>query len=136
MKDRNYGTRWHTGNPGQHANEWLRLRFSKINKIKGVIVSTGEFASDFPRGIEVLISSDCPEEFNYKEDLKDYRQVFYANPWKGRTEYTEKGYPYFGSQSEVGIYFNETEQVQCLVIKQLAVSPKFDWSVAEVFFYE
>ena len=126
LVDGNLNTRWASKTGTQHGNEWIKVELPSAKTIVGVEIPTGKFTTDFPRGIDVLVSATCSDNFS------SYKLVYRAASWQGPIDLTESGYPYFGGQQDVRFRFYSPETAKCLLIKQTAVEAYFDWSVAEI----
>ncbi len=122
LVDRNPLSRWSPGNSRQSGGEWFQLAFDSPQQAVGIELQTGNYSTDFPRGLEVYAGQNCQE-------LK--LVAAYSN-WQGALLFTEKGFPYFGQQADVRVLFNNgKENFSCLKVIQTARNDNFDWSVAE-----
>ncbi len=122
LVDHHKNTRWASANKGQQGNEWLRLDFSQATSLDGILLSTGDFKSDFPAGLRIeCVRADVTisEAFNVEE-------------WLGPVLFTNRGYPYLGPASDVRAIFPKTQECISLVIHQTGQRPILDWSIAEV----
>jgi len=123
-------TRWFSGIPGQTGKETFSLKFHSPKEFDGVFLDLGTFSTDFPRGLSIAVSETCdgltaePERIIYSEPI-----------WQGRIMVSKKGYPYYGSQSEVKVMFSAPIKAQCVFFQQLAEAPVFEWSIAEIKFH-
>jgi len=115
-------TRWASGHGHQSGDEGFMIKFPASISLRGIELNTGNFASDFPAGIEIL---NCPEGQSRGESLANYPS------WQGAIHFTPNGFLYYGGQEEVRIVLPEAKQISCLVIKQIG-KRDFDWSVAEI----
>lgn len=122
--DRDNKTRWSPGTSTQTGTEWLMLELVQPQKIVGIELLTGEYATDFPRGINIKVGKTC--------DLDKMLVVQSFPSWQGNPEFTPAGFPYFSPQSSVRIFFESEMEANCIRIEQTGQSGNFDWSVAEV----
>lgn len=125
MLDKKSKSRWSPGKGMQTGDEWIEIFFKEPLELNGVFLDTGDFKFDFPAAIRISTANDCTNNSEIK-----WSKVQELNPWPGRLNYTPKGYPFFGSQSEVAITFERT-RAGCLRIEQTGVRP-FDWSIAKL----
>lgn len=122
LTDHHNNTRWASANHGQHGVEWLQLNFIEETLLDGILLATGDFKSDFPAALKVeCVRTDTTitEAFNIKE-------------WLGPLLFTEAGYPYLGSASDVRVIFPKRQSCTSLIIHQTGQRPLLDWSIAEV----
>lgn len=124
-------TRWSPKKGRQEGgnSEWLAFRLEKPVLTSGLEISPGSFRTDFPRGLRIMVASECAALPEKEEGLTS---VFDQLPWQGEIKFTSSGYPYYGGQSEVRAYFREDTNVQCIKIFQTGQTPNFDWSVSRV----
>ncbi len=131
LEDRNPHTRWTPRKGGQNGDEALLIHFKAPLVLHALRLDTGDFHSDFPRGLRILSMSKCDVTHSglpsSGEPLKELLEIPH---WKGSLRYTENGLPYYGPQSDVTLYF-EPAQVQCLRIEQTGKAI-YDWSIAEI----
>jgi hypothetical protein len=121
--DRDKKTRWSPETGKQSGNEWLMLELSKPQKVIGIELQTGEFITDFPRGLRVKVADNCSDsELKTKVNFPE---------WQGHPKFTENGFPYFSAQRDVTVFFSEEIEASCFRIEQTGKSNSFDWSVAE-----
>ncbi len=129
LVDKDSSTRARLAEAPQTGKEWLLIRFNKSRELRGVRLRNDNFFSDFPRGLEVQVSSDCkggnPESGSYKT-------VASFPEWQGSIKFSRAGLPYFGPQGEVEVIFPKETNVQCLLVRQTYPEPIFDWSVTEI----
>ncbi|RIL08320.1 MAG: hypothetical protein DCC75_09225 [Proteobacteria bacterium] len=128
--DQKKGTRWTPGRGKQLGDEYLHLSFAVPKSLAGLMLATGEFESDFPRGIQILYSMSCSQDL--AGGFADYLSAVDIPSWQGPIFYSESGHPYFGAQSRVQIAFPQEITAQCLLIRQTGREENYDWSVAEV----
>lgn len=131
MTDGKDRTRWSARQGKQDGTEWILIRFPQKVSLTAVLAGTGVFTTDFPRGINIDYQSTCsdltPESAN-----SSFNPLISYTDWPGPIEYTPKGFPYYGPQSNVLIRFPAVLEAQCLRIRQTGKSDSFDWSVAEL----
>lgn len=120
--DRNMGTRWSSGGAQQQGSEWLELELSSPRALLGIKLLTGEFATDFPRGLRISAGTDCTS----------LSPIVAFPQWQGKLSFTASGLPYFSAQSDVEVYFPKLVNAGCLRVEQIGTTPAFDWSVAEL----
>lgn len=121
--DRDKKSRWSAGNGMQKGTEWLSFEFFNPQKIIGVELQTGNFPTDFPRGLTVKAGPSC--------DSAALETISRNENWQGNPEFTSEGFPYFSAQSSVKVFFAKEIEVACLRIEQTAKNEAFDWSIAE-----
>jgi hypothetical protein len=111
----------------QNGSEWVGVKFNFEQRIRGVVLETGNFHSDYPRLLEFSWALDCPEELT-GETLTNKVIVSPQN-----VKFLADGiYPYLATPSNVRIVLDEPQQVKCLMFKQLGKSSKFDWSITDI----
>jgi hypothetical protein len=128
--DINPTTRWSSGTGQQTGNEWIEIVFNQPQLIKGLSLDTGDFTSDFPRALNIEIEKSLPLD----DSSLHFNETIFNQAWLGPLRFTEDGYPFFGSQSEVEIVFPEVKEIQRIKIAQTGKSKNFDWSIATLKF--
>ncbi len=123
-------SRWSPKIGRQTGTESLRIFFHTPKNLGGIELLSGDFGTDFPRGIEIRGASHCPPGGPFTDS--DYSLLYRANPWNGPLGVTPNGYPYLGWEGYVRILFNENLPLSCLLIKQIGETESFDWSIAEL----
>lgn len=123
-------TRWSPQLGKQEGQEILELEFKTPRTLQGLYLDCGSFTADFPRGIEIQAANQCAQKG--QSLVGDFKTVYSSPRWEGNLSYTEGGFPYYGSQSEVKIIFSSAVDLKCLRIKQTAKEKSFDWSIAEL----
>ncbi|HMO01373.1 MAG TPA: hypothetical protein PKD37_04435 [Oligoflexia bacterium] len=130
---------------GQKGDEWLQMRFHLPVSAYGIQLNISKFPGDFPRGIQVYYKKRCQRlekpKIVFGKNLtapliKEYQKLIDIDNWQGEVKYTQIGFPYFGSQNIVNLYFlnnfpNPTK-FQCLLIKQTGKDSFFEWSIGEL----
>ncbi len=129
-KDR-YKNRWSPLKGMQTGDEWLHAAFKNTKSLDGIILSSGAYVADFPRGVRISIAKNCKDTFSMT-DKKDYQVVVDYPSWQGEIKFTESGFPYFAGQDKVKIFFPQAVLARCLLIEQTAESPSYDWSVTGI----
>lgn len=125
MFDRDASTRWSPGGGRQLGGESVTLHFSTPLTFDGIKIETGNFITDYPRGVTIVVPAKCGErlttdgEWNFPE-------------WKGSLRFSNDNVPYFGPQSDVVIPFGTSVVTSCLAITQTGSDVHYDWSVAEI----
>ena len=115
-------TRWTTGQSAQHGDEIVEIIFNTPTLVGGIELDTGEFTTDFPRGLEVTGTSAT----------KDGTTCAASFPsWQGSVARTPKGSLYFTGQHEVQVIFPAPCLLKSISIKQTGKAT-FDWSIAEI----
>ena len=115
-------TRWTTGQSAQHGDEIVEIIFNTPILVGGIELDTGEFTTDFPRGLEVTGTSAT----------KDGTTCAASFPsWQGSVTRTPKGSLYFTGQHEVQVIFPAPCLLKSISIKQTGKAT-FDWSIAEI----
>ena len=133
LLDHDPGKRWTSGKGRQSGDEWVYLKFKEELKLFGLHIETGAFASDFPRGLSIYYQKDC--EFNQKNPYaaeKEFINAYNDPIWKGSLRFTSDGYPYYGGQHHVEVYFLEEITARCVFIRQTGKTPHFDWSITGI----
>ena len=125
LTDKNVQTRWSPGGGAQIPGQSLRLEFSEPQRFSGVSMETGEFITDYPRGVRVTIPTECltPNSIGGSWEFPT---------WRGPLRFSEDGYPYFGHLGDVTIAFGVEVTARCVVIEQTGRDPYYDWSVTEI----
>jgi hypothetical protein len=132
MFDLDRRSRWSAGRALQLGDEWVYVRFAERQRLTGVELSPSAFKSDFPRALRVSIVPDCPAELT--EDLRRAaaeRPLVQFTPWHGTLDFTPKGFPFYSRRTRVQAFFPDELSTQCLLIEQLGISNRVDWSIAE-----
>ncbi|RMG39559.1 MAG: hypothetical protein D6719_13135 [Candidatus Dadabacteria bacterium] len=133
MFDSNPATRWSTALGRQIGGEWLHIYFKEPLKVGALKLDPGIYLADFPRGITVKTGDKCFHGRTKQMDrFKSYKTVYSQPNWQGPVQVTPEGYPYYGGQSDVTLYFSEPLTTSCLLVVQTGKHPKFEWSVAEL----
>jgi hypothetical protein len=126
-------TRWTTGGGHQLGSEWLSVRFKNGSKeIVGIQLMTGEFLTDFARGLEVSYSPRCSSLLTLETPGT---VIFHEREWQGELAATSDGYPYFKEERYTQLLFDREIDAQCLLIRQIAKA-SYDWSVTDLRFIE
>lgn len=133
VTDKKQHTRWSPQSGMQLGNEWILIRFATPIQTDGVAIETGRYPADFPRALDVKTAETCgePKSETPLENIVFTNQGSYV-PWLGPILATPRGFPYFGGQSDVRVFFKSTITIQCLLIKQIGKTDYYDWSVAEI----
>ncbi|MCB0311311.1 MAG: hypothetical protein KDD42_08750, partial [Bdellovibrionales bacterium] len=131
--DHNLNTRWSSSTGMQSGNEWIAIRLLSPQSVRGLDLATGEYGSDFPRGLRVYGFETC-EDLPTPATRQDYKSKILINVphWPGRIDFSPAGFPYYDGQSNVRIWFKENVYVSCLLVQQIGRSETFEWSVAEI----
>ena len=125
--------RWSAGKGFQSGDEKLHLFFTHPTRLSGVKLFSGEFTSDFPRGLRISTARRCSMHMpGAKVIRKNYSLASALSSWQGQVKFTPAGYPYFGGQDKVQVYFPESIEARCLLIEQIGKDASFDWSVTEI----
>lgn len=118
--------RWSSRRGAQHGDEWIQLSFKESTEASGLVLATGKFPTDYPRGVRIITAPQC------ERISKEGEIVFEADPWMGPIRFTSEGAPYYGPESDVVIRFLRTSRFGCLKIEQRGRSDHFDWSVTGI----
>lgn len=121
--------RWSAQRGRQEGDEWLYVVLQHPETVIGVRLATGQFTSDFPRGLRVSVPEGCPAD---PKSASRSKEVFAAAQWLGQIHFTEAGYPFFGDQRLVAPRFYQPVTTRCLLIEQTGRSRSFDWSVTHL----
>lgn len=128
LNDRNPKTRLAEMTGKQTGKEWLELSFAEDTTLDGIELSVGAFRNDFPRALRIFSAKDC--------DKHGAHLIYETKDFQGPVLFTSDDYPYYGDQSQVKIIFNHGATTNCLRIEQTANRAPFDWSIAEVRFFQ
>lgn len=123
--DHDPNTRWNTGRP-QTPGDFMTITLEQARNLKRVVLSAPKTPGDFPQGIKLEVG----------QDLAHLATVIEQSPWNGPLRLSPKGYPYFGSQTEVEINLPTYQAVKIIRITQLGMHPTLDWSIAELELFE
>ena len=115
-------TRWTTGQSAQHGDEIVEIIFNTPTLVGGIELDTGEFTTDFPRGLEVTGTSATQDGTTCAASFPS---------WQGSVTRTPKGSLYFTGQHDVQVIFPAPCLLKSLSIKQTGKAT-FDWSIAEI----
>jgi hypothetical protein len=126
MFDGDATTRWSPGGGVQVGGESITLHFSTPLSFDGLQLDTGNFKTDYPRGVTISIPETCASNLSSTG-------VWNFPEWKGSLRFSSDDHPYFGPQSDVVIPFGATVVTSCLVIEQKGSDSHYDWSVAEMY---
>lgn len=121
LLDQNDRTRWSPLQGQQSGDEWIELTFANPKQICGIEVTTGNFSSDYPRGLEIETCGEIPAV-----------KLFSAHPWRGQLLWTKNGYPYLLPPRKVVARFAAPQTISCLRIRQTGKDAQFDWSVSAI----
>jgi hypothetical protein len=114
--------RWSARTGRQTGEERITITFDQAQKISGIELDPGSFASDYPRGLEVSGGACDPEA----------APLLATYPiWQGPLHVTAHGFPYYGPRNEVRIAFDDAVEVRCIYLKQTGRA-KVDWSVSRI----
>jgi hypothetical protein len=130
MEDHRENTRWSSGLGKQTGNESLIIDLTHHKQIRGIKLDVGDFITDYPRALQISHAPSC------NAPSESWRVVAEHTPWEGVLQVTPAGYPYYGSQACVKVFFEESLLGGCIKVHQTGVNASFDWSVAEIFIYE
>jgi hypothetical protein len=122
VTDGDPATRWTTGQSAQHGEEIVQITFDTPTMVGGIELDTGNFTTDFPRGLEVTST-------NATQDSTTCSASFPS--WQGSVTRTPKGSLYFTGQHEVQVIFPAPCLLKSISIKQTGTAI-FDWSIAEI----
>jgi hypothetical protein len=114
--------RWSSRRGRQLGDEVLTVAFHQPAVLRGVELDSGNYFTDFPRGVEIL-GGPC--------DQSQAKVLFSAPSWQGSLAFTPHGYPYLSSRSTVKALFNSEEEVSCIFVRQTGKA-LVDWSVSRV----
>ena len=114
-------TNWNTQR-NQRPGDTVEVQFEKPVTVARVKLGLDNVPTDFPRGITVLLSTDGV----------NFRELYNFRDWPGRLQWTDSGYPYFGSQSDVVFELPKSETVKAMRFIQTSSNDIFDWSISEI----
>lgn len=132
VSDGNLHTRWASKKGAQLGDEWFSLRFREPLELDGIELATGDYTTDFPRGVRVSYAAECDQNVDASQSTV-WNLAYEAISWQGSIHFTASGHPYHGGQAEVRIVFNKPIVARCVLVEQIGKEKTFDWSVAEVF---
>lgn len=132
LSDHRRNTRWSPSLGRQNGDEWLHIALPVATEIDGIQLATGQFATDFPRKLRIRFAASCAHAPADRQAFAGYLEALPAGEWIGPVKFSPSGLPYFGSQSEVKVWFPRTLLAQCLLVEQLGRQEGFDWSVGEL----
>lgn len=130
LLDGDLHSRWSRRDGTQRGDEWLCIDFKSPTPISRIKLDTGEYRTDYPRGVRLSAAAACPEP-GAADELR-LLTIYDATPWRGPLRYTSDGYPYWGWEGEVQIDLREPVTMRALIVEQSGRSNRFDWSVAEL----
>ncbi|RMD83841.1 MAG: discoidin domain-containing protein [Candidatus Dadabacteria bacterium] len=130
--DRNPATRWKSGGAKQTGNEWIHIKLKEPQKIGGVALKTGNFHSDFPRGLRISYKEDCSGD---KSEFAHYKEAIEFKDWEGSIKFTKKGYPYYTPPAVVAVKFYAPVTTSCILIEQTGHTNRYDWSVTGLYLF-
>ncbi|MCB0352304.1 MAG: glycosyltransferase family 39 protein [Bdellovibrionales bacterium] len=111
-------SRWGSGEP-QHPGMFVRVTFAEPLPIHFLRYSLGGWTHDYPRALKVSAHApDSPEDVSIlsEQDFLALRYLDDSGPWT--------------------IYFPENRTFEEVVLIQTGSDSFFDWSIAELSFYE
>ncbi len=111
-------TRWGSGAPQQRGMEFTVTFDAPIN-LRGLFLDWQAFSTDYPRGLEIVAS---------KNDGGESIVVLSADEYRRTQTISTKA-----SQLSRLV---EVDNVKSVVFRQLGSDRKFDWSIAEIKFFE
>jgi hypothetical protein len=123
--DGSLSSRWNLRSGGQRPGDTLQIRLQPPTKLAGLELETGDFPSDYPRGLLVKVTSHC-------DDKDTEGAIFFSPHWQGSLRFTPTGFPFFSGQESVRVLLPETILAGCITITQTGESSTFDWSIAEI----
>ncbi len=126
------GWRWTSGGGTQRGIEWLAVRVAKPELLSGITIDSGDYLSDFARGISVLGAPSCPPDWDpaHGEPIR-VEPLATINDWRGPIAVTPKGLLYYGPLTKMTVYFNRPTITQCILIRQTGTAP-YDWSIMKI----
>ncbi|MCB0353356.1 MAG: hypothetical protein KDD64_07530, partial [Bdellovibrionales bacterium] len=127
--DRDRSTRWGNGGGRQKGDEFIVVSLKSPIEILGLQLDPGSFFTDFPAALKIRASDDC------SSNSDNWPVTVTKDPWLGPVKFTIEGAPYYGSQSDVSIFFDTPVRCLCLRIEQIGSRNSFDWSIAELSFF-
>ncbi len=112
-------TRWDTHRP-QHADDAVVLDAGRSIAVKGVALALGEFSTDYPRDLEVSVSTDG---------------TTWDAAWRGRTApLALRGALVRPRESRIGITF-APRTARFVRLRVAATDRTYFWSIAEAWIY-
>lgn len=124
----NPAIRWTSGKGKQLGGEWIELTFSNSIPFDGLALSTGNFYTDFPRGLSIKGDSSCSNTV----ELSQQKPIFIAPKFRGVIEFTSDSYPYLDFPVAVVVIFKETKSLCRIRIEQIGKSLDYDWSLTSI----
>lgn len=129
LVDKDSTTRARLAAAPQSGDEWLLIRFNNKRDLSGIRLRNDNFFSDFPRGLEVKVATECTGEV---PEFSLFKTVSFFPEWQGAIRFSRSGLPYYGPQGEVEVIFPRESGIQCLMVRQTFPEQIFDWSVTEI----
>ena len=123
--DQNAETRWSTKRP-QKSGDVVDLSLGEEMELVRVVLSTKISKADYPRGLVVMGGPGATQ----------LTELLRYDTWPGAIAWTERGYPYFSSKSDVILDFVEPQKISHLQFIQMNNSSTFNWSIDEIKLYE
>ncbi|MCB0317702.1 MAG: hypothetical protein KDD56_03030, partial [Bdellovibrionales bacterium] len=132
ITDISEATRWSTGLGKQNGDEWLLINLVEPVSFSGIELKLGKFRADFPRALKIYAKEKCENNEISTWKNKDDYLLKSDIPWQGAINFTNDGYPYYGSQSDIVIFFNNSVNASCILVEQVGKTPAFEWSITGI----
>ncbi|WKZ57324.1 MAG: hypothetical protein QY326_01280 [Bdellovibrionota bacterium] len=130
--DKDPATRWSAKRGEEHS--WLLIRKPQAQPAIGIALETGQYASDFPGGLEVYVGDSALQCEPSEVQRQRWNLIFKSDDWQGPVKLSPEGYPFYLGQPDVEIPFTQPIKGSCFLVRQTKRRAIFDWSVAEVRF--
>jgi hypothetical protein len=114
MTDGNLETRWDTG--PQSGREQVIVDLGEARALTAIVLSLGPFSNDFPRDLQVQVSTDGRD---------------WAETWRGPVT-TRTFVAAVRDPKRVPIVISLNQSARYIRLRQLGVEPTYYWSIAEL----
>jgi hypothetical protein len=129
----NPNTRYPVTVNGQLGGEWICFEFNEEKIINRVLLETGSFTNEYPRGLSIyLLDHECPVKDINMDKLTP---TVSFHPWSGplRLTNTNTALPYLGDKNNVEIIFPQNSNTRAILFLQTENSP-YNWSISGIKF--
>jgi hypothetical protein len=127
LSDGKSATGWHTDQPFQFGNEWLEISLKE--PISAIRLYTGDYFSDFPRGVKISFLERCPAAHT---GWKNAPTALILPQNYGDIAVTNDGYPYFEQQYALSAFLPDALVANCILVQQTGRDDHYAWTVADI----
>jgi 4-amino-4-deoxy-L-arabinose transferase-like glycosyltransferase len=124
--DRHESTRWGSGAPQRPGMEFV-VRFSAPIKLAGIALDWRAFPPDYPRGLEI-VGIPAATDAGAPGDVRGSVSILTRDQYR-------RIQPLSSEEGELTVFLDSTP-LSGVIFRQLGTDRKFDWSIAELRFYE